>query len=316
LDNQSLSIVNAKRVAASTSTAVSEKAAYKAAMTHSYGADTFLNAHFQKQEDLKHVQPVEHIEAFPKVGADSWVMTRQKEAANRTDHGHVRNRFALLPEKGTPEKIHQTMDGYETGFAVDMKKQGPEVVMSNGRHFGPEQGKPTQLKLDSYYIEFGKTTHSYLLPKMAKKNLDEWQGKKPTTPAVVDYATEQKKEMLNKVKEANIQSPMPAPQITSNNLYVEFSRDVAMAQSAEPSRYGVTGGGLVPPPTPAGQQLDFINAVTPAADGKAADGAPPATPKSSESMLMSFAKTVASFTPSKSKPKADEPPSPANPMEV
>ena len=50
--------------------------------------------------------------------------------------------------------------------------------MSNGRTFGQEQGAPTAIKLDSYYVQFGKTTHEYLLPKLAPKKTADTSGTK------------------------------------------------------------------------------------------------------------------------------------------
>ena len=151
-----------------------------------YGADTFMAAHLQQMQAAA-MRAMTATEAQqqqinrPSVGADSWLMKKQVAAAKQASHG-VRNRFGLLPEKGTPEKIHQTVDGYETSFAREAKGLCPGAVQSNGRTFGPEQGKETMVKLDSYYVQFGKETHTYLTPKAAPKSVAEWQGIRPQIP--------------------------------------------------------------------------------------------------------------------------------------
>ena len=96
-------------------------------------------------------------------------------------------------------------------------------VQSNGRTFGPEQGAPTQIKRDSYYVEFGVVTHDWLLPKKAEKNLKEWQGISPAKAKgkdlkkdyQPDFANKGLRENLTKIKEANVRTPLPAPQVRS-----------------------------------------------------------------------------------------------------
>ena len=257
-----------------------------------YGADTFLNAHVQ-QLAMRQAEPPKQTVSRPTVPADSWLMQKQKKAAELNEHG-VRNRFGLLPEKGTPEKIHQTADGYETAFAKETKALTQGKVMSNGRTFGPEQGASTMLKLDSYYVQFSQTAQSWLKPKMAKQNLEEWQGIRPNLP-VTDATRELVKQNEERIRESNVRTPLPAPQVPTDAFMLQFSKDTAAA--LEPARYEL------PPPNDYAAAENFAAVSTPVKgdDKSEYQGVKPNL--GSDSYMTSFAKTVSAFTPSKHKGK-------------
>lgn len=276
-----------------------------------YAADTILNQHVQKLA-AKASEPPRQTVNRPHVGGDSWLITQQKKAAQKYEHG-VRNRLHLLPEKGSPDKIHQAADGYETAFAVQTKKECPGPVQSNGRTFGPEQGQATTVKLDSYYVQFGKTTHDFLLPKTAPANLAEWQGIKPTIP-VADATRAQMIENETRIRESNVRTPLPAPQLPMDSFMMQFSKEVA--PTPDPLRWEP------PPPIEgllAAAATDSAQPGEPVAAAAAADPAAAAPPEevadasaggevgggkpAGDSYISSFAKSVVSFTPSrKAKP--------------
>ena len=267
-----------------------------------YGSDTFMHNHLHSLSQQKVQQPQQQPLERPKVGVDSKLMTEQRRLAQLANHV-PRNKFDLMAAPGTPEKIHQTADGYETAFAQETKKMCPGPVQDKGRTFGPEQGLATNLKQDDIYIQFNKGVQGELLPKKAPKAVQQWQGirpdggkkmvsKKKIAHPTEDYAGAEIKDNLQKIRQANVTTPLPAPQFVPDAFMLQFSKDTA--EIVDPKRYG--GMADLPPANAYDNSADFSAAVTPAK----ADAAAAKTPKSgSESYMSTFAKQISTFTPSK-----------------
>jgi len=266
----------------------------------SYGADTFMHNFLQQQNTIAHT-PQQHTVDRPRVGSDAWLL--QKQAKMEKPDPHPRNRFGLLPEKGTPEKIHQTIDGYETAFCLEAKAGvTPKPVQSNGRTFGPEQGQTVGIKKDSYSVQFGKDTKLLTIPKQAPQSLAEWQGIRPKIP-VDHYAASEYKEKLDAIREANAQTPLPAPQLPIDTFMVAFTKDTAEADnhnrpgSPPPPRGAVSGAAAVTP-NGGSVSVNVQKAAAAAAPEEDVGSAPPEA-AAADSFILSFAKSVSSFTPSK-----------------
>jgi len=263
----------------------------------------FMHA-FHKEMAAKHNEAPQQTVGPPTVPGDAWLLTQQQKLAKLPEHG-VRNRFGLL--SGKEEKAHQTLDAYEVGFATQTKTNvTPGKLQGNGRTFGPEQGKETMIKLDSYYVQFGKETHALMLPKKAPKSLAEWQGIRPHVPKEIGAADEEIRIKVQAIRDANVPTPLPAPQVPPDGFMIQFGKDMGeIASDASPIGYG----GATPPPPHAFE-----------ASGSFIAAAPPVTPDKSEyqgvkpqlgsdSYMTSFAKSIGSFTPSfKSRETGKAPP--------
>jgi len=265
-----------------------------------YGSDSFLHAHLHAMSQQKEQAPQQQPIHRPTMPVDSKLIMEQRRLAQLKDHG-VRNRFSLLPDKGTPDKIHQTADAYETAFATETKHITPGKIQGGGRTFGPEQGASTGVKLDSYYVQFHKGVQSQMIPKKADAALKQWQGVRPTIP-VSEFTNAAINENMERIREADVRTPMPAPQVPTDAFMLQFSKDTGAQQ--DPIRYG--GMPDAPPQHAYDNLADFSSAVTPAkgdAGGSKDEFVGVRPNMGSDSYMQSFAKTVSAFTPSKLKSK-------------
>jgi len=183
----------------------------------------------------------------PTVGADSFLMVKQRKFAEMQNKG-FRNQMSLAPNTGKEAFFaakgmdkpggHQTIDSYENQFCLDTKKITAETTGPHGpygRHQAPEIGKPTNLKGDSYYVEFAKTTHSWLAPK--SKSNDEWRGIKPHIP-VQDFVKKDKDEKKANILENNKIKALPVPQVGSDAYMISHSRQMNDITSTSPLKFG------------------------------------------------------------------------------
>jgi hypothetical protein len=242
--------------------------------------------------------------------------------------------FFLLPllSPRDPSSPLPPLRSYETDFALATKKGvtlGP--VQSNGRTFGPEQGAPTQIKRDSYYVEFGVVTHDWLLPKKAEKNLKEWQGISPAKAKgkdlkkdyQPDFANKGLRENLTKIKEANVRTPLPAPQVPVDDFMLQFSKDAGEICHDSQTKYDShspdkkfylaadtagTLGQTSPEKLAAETPTKSPPTGAPAAEEPVAEvaEAPTALSPGGESYLHSLVPTISFYTPSKKSPEKAE----------
>ena len=163
-----------------------------------------------------------------------WVRTplirKQREFAKQHEKG-VRNQPAprqgrrpgsALRQKGPRlPGGHQQLDSYENQFAADARK----VTLGAENKFcrSPDVGKPTTIKGDAYYVEFAKTTHSWLAPK--EKSHDEWRGIKANIPVQDFVKADKDAKKANIIENSKIQA-LPVPQVDSMSMMMRHAKQV------------------------------------------------------------------------------------------
>ena len=290
----SLSISGAKSVQKVIATTDGGTAQPKPYQQRPTGLDqhSFLGIEYKKAKEVVAIDRPEPI-SRPKVGADDFLISRQRKFAAQQQKG-VRNQLALAKDVGKEQFFaakgmdkpggHQQIDSYDNQFALDSKKFTVGAHGPYGRHQAPEIGKPTNIKGDAYYVEFAKTTHSWLAPK--SKTQDEWRGIKPHIP-VQDFVKAEKDALKQNITENNKIRPLPAPQVDSDAYMIKHSKHVADMNTTSPLKFG--GRSAEPQPYHSFDVADSPYAMmTPA---KAAAAEPLAAPKvGSDSVMMSLAK--------------------------
>lgn len=260
---------------------------------------SFMGVEYMKAKTVVAADRPEPI-SRPKVGADDFLITRQRKFAQQQNKG-FRNQLALAKDVGKEQFFaakgmdkpggHQQIDSYDNQFALDSKKFTVGVHGPNGRHQAPEIGKPTNIKGDAYYVEFAKTTHSWMAPK--SKTSSEWQGIKPNIP-VQDFVKAEKDAKKQNIEENNKIRALPAPQVDSTSYMMKHSKHVNDMNSASPLKFG--GRSAEPQPYHSYDVADSPYAMmTPA---KAGAKEPMAAPKvGSDSVMMSLAKKAGDMLP-------------------
>lgn len=204
----------------------------------------------------------------PSVGGDSIYMKAARDASSKQDNA-LRNRFALGDTKGKEALFvaklggnnnnHCDGSGYETNFAKEMKKHTRGPTYEGRGQRSPDVGKPTAIKNGAYYIDFAKTTHSWLAPKTAPKVVAEWQGIKPTLP-VDDYVRDEIKAKRGEIAMANTPLRLPAPQVGPDAYMLREAKALTDAISSSPNKYSEASAPYSYNPT---DSASFFSTATP-----------------------------------------------------
>ena len=249
----SLSVQNAKAAQESIKTTDGGQSSdFKSLQGKRTGMDqhSYLGVAYKQAKEVVAADRPEPI-GRPTVGADSFLMVRQRKFDAQMPHG-VRNTKALAKDVGKEAFFaakgmdkpggHQTIDSYDNQFALDTKKVTSATTGAHGpygRHQAPEIGKPTKISKDSYYVEFAKTTHSWLAPK--SKSYSEWRGLSPV-PAKdgkwKDFVKEDKDKKKENIKENATIRALPVPQVTADSYMMHHAREVGEITSTSPLKFG------------------------------------------------------------------------------
>lgn len=196
---------------------------------HSYMGIAYGQLPYKQAKEVVATDRPEPI-ARPTVGADAFLIRKQREFAKQHEKG-VRNQLAL--DKGVGQEAlfakkgldkpggHQQLDSYENQFAADARK----VTLGAENKFcrSPDVGKPTNIKGDAYYVEFAKTTHSWLAPK--EKSHDEWRGIKANIPVQDFVKADKDAKKANIIENSKIKA-LPVPQVDSMSMMMRHAKQV------------------------------------------------------------------------------------------
>ena len=178
----------------------------------------------------------------PTVGADS-IYIRQATKSAQVQKMEQRNRFALADGKGKEEMFkakgldrnHADLTAFETAFAMDVKKHTKGKTGHMGLLGSPDKGEKTKIENESYYVKFGKETHSWLAPKSVE--WEQWRGIKPHTPAK-DYVQDDVSAKKEKINDAARVRAMPTPQVGPDAYEIQHAKRQAFNTSVSPIRGG------------------------------------------------------------------------------
>jgi len=257
----------------------------------SMGADSYL---LQEMKKVKSQVAVGEEGYKPSVGADAWLMTRQKSYTTARESG-VRNRFNLMPEK--PKA--QDLTSYETDFATAMKKN------TQGARHCDWVGTTGKVTLDDYTVKFSKTVQAYNKPVIRE---GVCQGIKPQLPKE-DWLRTGQKERAEAFAEAAVVRATPTPQVDNESYMMQHAKNQAIFNS--PSKI---------PAAVASEEGAPVHHYDPAEAASVKMEKAPQTPQKppgqgqkthmgADTFMMNFSRTVAGFTPKlKSKEVSNKPP--------